>query len=67
MKKLIGIYDLQDSERCCGIYDTLEEASKALGVSVNTIYSRIQRGLNLVFNGRYKLVLVNVDEEEKGE
>ena len=67
MTKLIGIYDLSDSERCCGIYDTLEEASKALGVNVSAIYKRIQRGNDLIFNGRYKLVLVNVDEEEKGE
>jgi hypothetical protein len=62
-KRIIGIYENNESETLAHIVETVEQASKWIGCGVTTLYDALHR--EGVMNAKgYKLEIIELNEED---
>lgn len=58
--KCYGVYDIHTT-LCIGIFDTIPEVSKILGIPVSTCYSALKRNSNL--NDEFEIVKMIIEND----
>jgi hypothetical protein len=62
-KRIIGIYENNESETLAHIVETIEQASRWIGCGVTTLYDALHR--EGVMNAKgYKLEIIELNEED---
>lgn len=61
--KVLGVYDVKDRERCCGIFESRKEIKEFLKIEYNTISNAIKRKGRI--GRRFEIYEIEITDREE--